>query len=177
MVIRGNHGTLSARRRRGESAQLRDDEVARVEEIVRDSFEGFAAASETGELRTRESTLRSARSVLIAGQGLLDGTGRSPRLGGDDRDSRAEYGDPAVGSLHLRRRAIPRTGMCQHICGALSVGLAKVGLPRETRRPFLGPLTAKAARSRIQIGRNHNSRESGGRDCGLGRIRQTLISG
>jgi hypothetical protein len=46
--IRDNHGTLSARRRRGEFAQLRDDEVARVEEIVRDSFEGFSAKSEGG---------------------------------------------------------------------------------------------------------------------------------
>ena len=46
--IRDNHGTLSARRRRGEFAQLRDDEVARVEEIVRDSFEGFSAKSEAG---------------------------------------------------------------------------------------------------------------------------------
>jgi hypothetical protein len=47
--IRDNHGMLSARRRRGEFAQLRDDEVARVEEIVRDSFEGFSAKSEASE--------------------------------------------------------------------------------------------------------------------------------
>jgi hypothetical protein len=46
--IRDNHGTLSARRRHGEFAQLRDDEVARVEEIVRDSLGGFSANSETG---------------------------------------------------------------------------------------------------------------------------------
>ncbi len=37
--IRRNHWALSARRRQGEFAQLRDDEVARIEEIVRDSFE------------------------------------------------------------------------------------------------------------------------------------------
>jgi hypothetical protein len=46
--IRDNHGTLSQRRRRGEFAQLRDDEVARVEQIVRDSFGGFAASGKTG---------------------------------------------------------------------------------------------------------------------------------
>jgi hypothetical protein len=46
--IRDNHGTLSQRRRRGELAQLRDDEVARIEAIVRDSFEGFSAKSEAG---------------------------------------------------------------------------------------------------------------------------------
>jgi Fic family protein len=46
--IRDNHGTLSARRRHGEFAQLCDDEVARIEEIVRDSFEGFSANGEAG---------------------------------------------------------------------------------------------------------------------------------
>jgi hypothetical protein len=47
-AIRDNHGTLSVLRRRGEFAQLRDDEVARIEQIVRDSFEGFSAKSEAG---------------------------------------------------------------------------------------------------------------------------------
>ena len=46
--IRNNHGTLSLRRRRGEFVELRDDEVARIETIVRDSFEGFSAKSELG---------------------------------------------------------------------------------------------------------------------------------
>lgn len=46
--IRDNHGTLSARRRRGEFAQLQDSEVAQIEAIVQDSFEGFSAKSEAG---------------------------------------------------------------------------------------------------------------------------------
>jgi hypothetical protein len=41
MFIRQNGGTLSRKRREGEFQKLRDDEVALVEGIVRDAFEGF----------------------------------------------------------------------------------------------------------------------------------------
>ncbi len=38
MHIRQNHGALSKRRREGEFKQLRDDEAAQIEAIVRDVF-------------------------------------------------------------------------------------------------------------------------------------------
>ena len=41
MFIRQNSGTLSKRRRVGEFKELRDDEVALIEDIVREAFEGF----------------------------------------------------------------------------------------------------------------------------------------
>jgi hypothetical protein len=41
MFIRQNQGTLSGKRRTGEFNMLRDDEVALIEDIVRDSFQGF----------------------------------------------------------------------------------------------------------------------------------------
>ncbi len=41
MFIRQNHGSLSKNRREHEFEKLRDDEVALVEGIVRDAFEGF----------------------------------------------------------------------------------------------------------------------------------------
>jgi hypothetical protein len=41
MFIRQNQGKLSGKRRVGEFNQLRDDEVTRIEDIVRDSFQGF----------------------------------------------------------------------------------------------------------------------------------------
>jgi hypothetical protein len=41
MFIRQNHGTLPKHRRADEYQELRDDEVVRVEEIVRDAFDGF----------------------------------------------------------------------------------------------------------------------------------------
>jgi hypothetical protein len=46
--IRDNHGTLSARRRRGEYAALQDAEVARIKQIVQDAFDGFSTKSEAG---------------------------------------------------------------------------------------------------------------------------------
>ena len=39
--IRRNNGTLSKKRRQGEFRKLRDNEVASIERIVRDAFEGF----------------------------------------------------------------------------------------------------------------------------------------
>jgi hypothetical protein len=41
MFIRQNKGTLSKKRRTEEFRKLRDDEVASLELIVRDAFEGF----------------------------------------------------------------------------------------------------------------------------------------
>ena len=41
MFIRQNDGTLSRRRREGEFAKLRDDEVRTLEDIVREAFEGY----------------------------------------------------------------------------------------------------------------------------------------
>jgi hypothetical protein len=41
MFIRRNNGALSQMRRQGEFHQLRDNEVALIESIVRDAFEGF----------------------------------------------------------------------------------------------------------------------------------------
>jgi hypothetical protein len=41
MFIRQNGGSLSKRRREGEFSKLRDDEVALIERIVNDAFEGF----------------------------------------------------------------------------------------------------------------------------------------
>jgi len=41
MFIRQNQGNLSKKRREGEFKQLRDDEVALIEGIVRDAFKGF----------------------------------------------------------------------------------------------------------------------------------------
>ena len=43
MFIRQNQGTLANNRRRREYAQLRDDEVRLLEDIVRDAFDGFNA--------------------------------------------------------------------------------------------------------------------------------------
>ena len=42
MFIRQNNGTLSRKRREGEFQKLRDDEVALLEAIVNDAFEGYA---------------------------------------------------------------------------------------------------------------------------------------
>jgi hypothetical protein len=50
MLIRQNHGTLSRNRREGEFNKLRDDEVDRIEQIVRDAFDGFNEAP--GQLAT-----------------------------------------------------------------------------------------------------------------------------
>jgi hypothetical protein len=41
MFIRQNKGTLSKKRRTEEFAKLRDDEVASIEVIVRDTFDDF----------------------------------------------------------------------------------------------------------------------------------------
>jgi len=41
MFIRQNRGKLSKRRRQGEFNQLTDNEVALIEDIVGDAFEGF----------------------------------------------------------------------------------------------------------------------------------------
>ena len=41
MFIRQNKGTLPKKRRTEEYKKLRDDEVASLEVIVRDAFEGF----------------------------------------------------------------------------------------------------------------------------------------
>ena len=41
MFIRQNHGSLSKNRRDHEFMALRDDEVALIEGIVREAFEGF----------------------------------------------------------------------------------------------------------------------------------------
>jgi hypothetical protein len=41
LFIRQNNGTLSQKRRQGEFHQLRDNEVALIESVVRDAFEGF----------------------------------------------------------------------------------------------------------------------------------------
>jgi Fic/DOC family len=41
MFIRQNGGTLSKTRRKGEFKKLRNDEVARIEKIVREAFDGF----------------------------------------------------------------------------------------------------------------------------------------
>lgn len=45
MFIRQNHGTLSKKRRTGDYKALRDDEVALLEGIVRDAFEGFTGTA------------------------------------------------------------------------------------------------------------------------------------
>jgi hypothetical protein len=45
MFIRQNKGTLSKKRRTEEFAKLRDEEVALLEGIVRDAFEGFGDGS------------------------------------------------------------------------------------------------------------------------------------
>ena len=45
MFIRQNKGTLSKRRRHDEYKELRDNEVAMLEKIVRDAFEGFGEDS------------------------------------------------------------------------------------------------------------------------------------
>jgi hypothetical protein len=42
MFIRQNNGTLSRKRREGEFQKLRDDEVALLEAVVNDAFEGYA---------------------------------------------------------------------------------------------------------------------------------------
>jgi hypothetical protein len=44
MFIRQNKGTLSKNRRTAEFSELRDDEVASLEAVVNDAFEGFEAA-------------------------------------------------------------------------------------------------------------------------------------
>jgi hypothetical protein len=41
MFIRKNGGTLGKRRREGQFAKLTDDEVAAIERIVQEAFEGF----------------------------------------------------------------------------------------------------------------------------------------
>ena len=41
MFIRQNNGILSKRRREGEFAKLKDDEVTLIEDIVRDAYKGF----------------------------------------------------------------------------------------------------------------------------------------
>jgi hypothetical protein len=41
LFIRQNEGKLSRKRREGEFAKLRDDEVALIEGIVSEAFEGF----------------------------------------------------------------------------------------------------------------------------------------
>lgn len=46
MFIRQNKGTLSKKRRTEEFSKLRDDEVASLERIVRDAFEGFGDRSD-----------------------------------------------------------------------------------------------------------------------------------
>jgi Fic/DOC family protein len=46
MFIRQNKGTLSKKRRTEEFGKLRDDEVASLEIIVRDAFEGFAEGTD-----------------------------------------------------------------------------------------------------------------------------------
>lgn len=46
MFIRQNKGTLSKRRRGEEFSKLHDDEVASLEAIVRDAFEGFAEGAD-----------------------------------------------------------------------------------------------------------------------------------
>jgi hypothetical protein len=48
MFIRQNKGALSKKRRLEEFSKLRDDEVASIERIVRDAFEGFAEGAEFG---------------------------------------------------------------------------------------------------------------------------------
>jgi hypothetical protein len=48
MFIRQNQGTLSKNRRAGDYNELRDDEVTRVEEIVRDAFDGFGGGAAQG---------------------------------------------------------------------------------------------------------------------------------
>jgi hypothetical protein len=48
MFIRQNHGTLSKNRRAGDYKELRDDEVTRLEEIVRDAFDGFGGGAAQG---------------------------------------------------------------------------------------------------------------------------------
>ena len=41
MFIRQNEGALPKKRREREFSKLKDDEVALIERIVRDAFEGF----------------------------------------------------------------------------------------------------------------------------------------
>ncbi len=45
IYIRKNQGTLSKKHRNGEFQKLRDDEVAAIESIVREAFDGFSAES------------------------------------------------------------------------------------------------------------------------------------
>jgi hypothetical protein len=52
MFIRRNNGTLSKRRRDGEFKQLRDDEVALIEGIVGDAFEGFDEGGLPGDVQS-----------------------------------------------------------------------------------------------------------------------------
>ena len=54
MFIRQNKGALSKRRRTEEFSKLRDDEVASLEAIVRDAFEGFGDGSDADLESRRE---------------------------------------------------------------------------------------------------------------------------
>jgi hypothetical protein len=49
LFIRQNKGTLSKKRREGEFSKLHDDEVARIERIVRDAFAGFDEGSHVAD--------------------------------------------------------------------------------------------------------------------------------
>jgi len=45
LFIRQNKGTLSKKRRDGEFKELKDDEVAKIEAVVREAFDGFEDAA------------------------------------------------------------------------------------------------------------------------------------
>jgi hypothetical protein len=49
LFIRQNKGTLSKKRREGEFSKLHDDEVVRIERIVRDAFAGFDEGSHVAD--------------------------------------------------------------------------------------------------------------------------------
>jgi hypothetical protein len=75
MFVRQNKGTLPKKRRADEYKKLRDDEVASLELIVRDAFEGFGDGSDAdlGSHHERASPIHR------------EGSQYQPGLGGDDR--------------------------------------------------------------------------------------------
>jgi hypothetical protein len=51
LFIRQNEGTLSKKRREREFKELKDDEVAEIEAVVREAFDGFKEAASADDDR------------------------------------------------------------------------------------------------------------------------------
>jgi hypothetical protein len=71
MFIRQNKGTLSKNRRTDEFSKLRDDEVASLEAIVRNAFEGFDEGADIEPVpfagRTMKAMMRTANRAEVTG--------------------------------------------------------------------------------------------------------------